>query len=449
MPANIGWERALLGTALADPDTMAAAEIVLPSDMTGCHQVLWSEMVSLQSRGALGPRALVEALRSANVLNTIGMEDDHETGERYIANLIRYRGEEMPEYANQVVNASIKRQLTQTAALIRSEAEDRDIPADEALDNAERRVMGLRRDRKDGVSMADLMAAVSGRMQTGPTGNIWTPGIPELKETMGFAEPEDFIIYASRPGEGKSSHLRFEGGVYAIQKAKPVLLINMENSDIEIARSFISMVSGIDKSKIKSGNLTDEERDRVNTAIDVLTVAPLYVKTMASPSARQVERACRQYIHEHNVELILVDYIQLMRNPGEDNRVQDLSLSSGILRGVALQNKVPLLAACQMSRAIEQRGEDPEPQLSDLRESGSLEQDSTIVIFPRNVWRNPQEAQLRLFRENIDGNRILNKAVPVRLHIKKNRNGPVGTTKPFLFDKATNLFRSIPGEMFE
>lgn len=444
LPASIGWERALLGTALYNPDAMQDAEAVLPSDLTGCHQIIWSEMVSLFQRGSLGPRALIEALRSRDMLDAIGFDDLSASGEHYVSALSTYRGEEIQEYVDRVIDASTKRQLRQVAALIKAEAEDANAPADEVLDAAEKRVMGLRRNRHmDGSSMADLMAAMDGRLNAGTvSGNVWRPSIPELEEVIGFAEPEDFIVIASRPGEGKSSILRYEIGVHAIRREQPALLINMENSEIEVARSFVSMVTGISKSKIKNGGLTDDEKERAKTAVAGLAQSPIYIVTISLPSAAQVARLCRHHISKNKVNLIAVDYVQLMHN-GIENRVQDVSMSSAVLRGIALNHGVPVLAACQMSRSIEQRGDNAEPQLSDLRESGSLEQDATIVGFPRNIWRDPQEAQLRIYPENIDGNRIINNAVPVKIHVKKNRNGPIGATRPFLFIKNVNLYRSI------
>ena len=447
IPVSIGWERALIGTALANPDTMPEAEAVLPSDLTGCHQIIWSEMIALQRRGSLGARSLLEALRTNGALATIGFEDSS-TGAPYVNELASYRGEEMPEYIGQVLSASTKRQLAQTAALIKVEAEDANILADQALDSAERRVMALRRGGSlEGSSMADLMTVLGSRMNGGNQGNIWTPTIPELREVVNFAEGEDYIIIASRPGEGKSSVLRYEIGYPAIIDADPSLLINMENSQIEVARSFVSMVTNVSKSKIKGGNLDDDEKVLVHDAMSALQRIPLYIVTLGAPSAAQIERHCRHYISKYGVKRIGVDYVQLIRN-GLDNKVQDVSVSSGSLRAISLNFGVPVIAAAQMSRNIEQRGEDADPQLSDLRESGSLEQDSTIVIFPRNVWKNPMEAQLRMFAENQFGNMIVNNAVPIRMHIKKNRNGPIGTTKPFLFVKNTNIYRSIREGVF-
>lgn len=446
----INWERAMLGTALADPAQMAHAEDVLPSDLTGSHQFLWAEMISLHRRGSLGPRALVEALRASNSLGTIAFEDVDERGEAYIVSLTRYRGEEMPEYAAQVVAAATKRQLRDAAALIRSEAQDDRVSVEEALENAERRIISLRRGGRDGVSVADLSVAFSQRLQTVRDGTFvpaWTPKLEPVRQVIDFAEAEDFIIVAGRPGDGKSTYLRYELGWAAVEDNVPTLLINMENSELEIYRSLISMLSGIHKSKLKSGRLTEHERERVACEVDALGRVPLYIWSRGAPSAREIVSVCRNYISRHNVRLIGVDYIQLIAN-GESNKVQDVSTSAVQLRSVPLNFHVPLIAAAQMSRAIEQRGDNAEPQLSDLRESGALEQSATVVMFTRPVWANPTEQDLYQFEENrtFDENHrpiVVSNAVPMRFKIAKNRNGSVGTTKDVLFLKHLNSYRPV------
>ena len=444
LPASLGWERALLGTALTNPDTMTETGDVLPSDFSGPHQQLWAEMVALSHRGSLGPRALVEALRSAGSLQAIGYDDLEAKGEQYIAVLSTFRGEEMPEYVTRVIGASTKRQLSQTAALIRVEAEDQNIPAEEALDGAERRIMALRRSRStEGTSMADLMVAITGRMNNPViTHNVWRPSIPELQRVIDFAEAEDYVLIAARPGDGKSSALRYEIGMPAILRGEPALLVNMENSEIEVGRAFIAMVTGINSRHIKSGNLNDEQKELVQEATEALQQVPLHIVSVGSPTAAEVERRCRHYISKLKVMRIGVDYVQLIRN-GMENGVQDVSKTSGVLRSIALNFGVPVIAAAQLNRQITGRGADAEPQLSDLRESGSLEQDSSMVIFPRQVWPSPNEAQLRMYQENIEGNFVMENAVPIKMIVKKNRNGPVGTTDPFLWCKYNNRYKPL------
>jgi replicative DNA helicase len=150
-------------------------------------------------------------------------------------------------------------------------------------------------------------------------------------------------------------------------------------------------------------------------------------------------------ITRDGIKRIAVDYIQLINN-GNENRVQDVSQTSGGLRGIALRYHVPILAASQMSREISKRGEDAEPQLTDLRDSGSIEQDATMVLFPINIWRSPTDRDIARYPENvgIDGTlRTQIKAIPIRLKVEKNRNGSTGKSEPVLWIKSTNEFRTL------
>ncbi len=156
---QFGWEMAAIGTAMADPDTVEDATDLMPSDFSGSNQVIWAHMMSLHRRGSLEPRALIESLRSSGELEELSAPDLDVRGEGYIAELLSHRGDAMPEYVEQVLGASIKRELRKIAALIAADAQDRSISADEATDNAERRLLSIRRNRIQslGVSMADLM----------------------------------------------------------------------------------------------------------------------------------------------------------------------------------------------------------------------------------------------------------------------------------------------------
>ncbi len=456
---NLNWERALIGTILAEPDNMVEAENVLPSDFTGSHAYIWAEMLALHTRGSLGPRALIESLRTSKLLDQIAFDDLEFRGERYIAALASYRGEELPEYVTQVIGAATKRELMTITALIRSEAQDEHMHADEVLERAEQRIMTLRRaGTVNGISGAALVGALSERIQQLQNGGFqpaWISKVNRIAEKIGFLEKEDYIIWAARPGEGKSSVLRTElffgatgvregdEGYYITEAKEPSLLINMENSTIEIARNGVAMISGVSKENLKTGVLTDREREAVHNAMGLIAESPLHVVSLGSPDGKQVKAVCRKYIHEFGVSQVYVDYVQLMRN-GLDKRNDDVSISSAALRSVALEYGVPVHAAAQMSRNIEGRGDSAEPQLSDLRDSGSLEQDATTVVFIQRVWRSPTAADLGRFIENhVPGGGIAENAVPVKFKIAKNRNGRIGETDPTLFIKDTNRFRSV------
>jgi replicative DNA helicase len=259
---TIGWERAAIGTALADPSVMSEATDLLPSDYTGAHQIIWAEMLALHRRSALELRSLIEALRSGGQLDEIGSSDVESTGEAYIAELLAHRGDAMGEYVDRVLGASIKRQLRRTAALIAAEADDDLVDPEEALDSAERRIITLRRSRLTsmGATFAD------------------------------FVEEKDFLINAARPGEGKSSSMRFDFIRTALE-GMPVTLFNLENGELEYARYAIALLTGIDSARLRNPRgLSDQELQSVRDAGERLARAPLYVVTLGAPSVRMINR---------------------------------------------------------------------------------------------------------------------------------------------------------------
>lgn len=445
---TVGWEMAVLGTALFDPQTMEVAEELLPSDFSGSHQVIWSEMLALYRRDALEERTLIEALRSAGQLESVHAFDAETSGEAYINQLLTYRGQNIQEYVDRVTDTAMRRSLREVAGLIASEAEDMRVPAIEVTDNAERRLMGIRRNRlnDEATPLADIASVFLQRVEGFRNGTVqpaWVPYNPELRRVLRYLDEEDYMIVAGRPGEGKSSLMRSEFGQSALGNI-PCLIFNLENSEIEYAKFMVSMITGINSERLKDPrSLTEEQMEQVRNVTQMLARLPLYVKTMGAPSALEIERIARQHVSKKGVKLIGVDYVQLIRN-GKERKEADVSESSNILRAIPLRYHVPVIANAQMSRNIVHRGEDAEPELSDLRDSGSLEQDATIVAFPRPLWISPTDAQLRMFPENRDERgRLEVNAIPIKIFIKKNRNGATGVTQPILWIKANNNFRAL------
>lgn len=449
----IGWERALLGTILHDPQAMSEAEMLMPSDFIGGHQLIWAEMLALHHREALDYRAVVESLRGQDNLDSVAPIMGEDGGEDYLDHLLTYRGGAVREYVDQVSSASLKRELGRVAALIRIDAENERMDAQEAADEAERRLLQLRRTRgvDEGTPLSSVISVFNSRVEGMREGTIqpaWTPSIDPIRNIVQFVDQDDFVVIAARPGEGKSSVMRYEF-VKAAEAGMPVLLFNLENGELEYAKFAISMRTGINSDKLKDPRLLrPDEIDMVRQASGELAQLPLYIKTMGSPSIKEINRVANQHVSRHKVQLIGLDYVQLVRN-GISRRVDDVSETTGVLRGMAINYKTPIIANAQLSREIEHRGNNANPVLADLRDSGSLEQDATMVWFQRFFWWEPSTVQLGIFRENVDpdgGVRLPAKAVPVRTFILKNRNGGVGTTQPYLWVKATNNFKPITNQ---
>ena len=453
---GLGWEAAVIGTVLTDPDTMDVAIELEPQDFSRSHRIIWNEVLGLHHRNALEPRALTEALRSAGDLEMIGSDigKPEVFGEHYIAELLTYQGNSINEYCQQVIENSIRRQLREVSALTAADALTSGLSADELLDEAERRLIALRRTRNDeGSSLGSILRTFMPTLEGMRSGNIqpaWKFELLALKNVIDYLDWSDFVIIAGRPGDGKSSYMRFEA-YHTVSKGVPVLTFNLENDEAEYARWSIALHTGIDGKLIRSPRLlSNAQLEQVREAAAELSEYPWEIVTLGSPSITDLERIARSKIRTLKPRLIQLDYIQLVNN-GLPNKVNDVSLTSQTLRAWAMVNRfgVPVMAASQLSRNIEGRGPLAEPQLSDLRDSGSIEQDATIVIFPRSTWDNPSPAEVRRFSENVtEYNELENvyRVIPIRMYVKKNRNGPIGTSDIIKWSKYCGNYQTLTRE---
>lgn len=445
------WELAAIGTALVDPNSMEEAEDLLPQDFTRSNRLVWAEISALHKRGSLDYRGVVESLRSKDVLQEVGADITDLSGIDYLEWCKSYAGAQMGEYARNVADSAVKRQLKEVASLIALDA-NTEKEADELLDDAERRIMGLRRTRQlSGIPIGDIIDTFMPHMEGMLDGSIQPAIVPKLTavaDIIGYYESSDFIIAAGRPGEGKSSYLRYEA-IRLAEDGKRILMFNLENDELEYARASVALRTGIDSRHLRSPRLLSRaELERVRGAVSDLRNLPIEVVTLGNPSVSDVARIARSKYRTFKPDMVLLDYIQLCDN-GVSNRVQDVTMSSQTLRGLAMKNQlhVPVMCAAQLSRAIESRGPQSDPQLSDLRESGSLEQDATVVLFVRPVWSaTPPRTEVMEFPENVDDRglmRSVHRAVPVRFHILKNRNGPVGVSPKVKWCKHTGNFQTL------
>ena len=441
------WELAVIGTALADPPSLEEAGELLPTDFTGKNQVVWAAILGLHNNGGFDANAVRIALeRDPEWKRQLseGNTDD------YLREALSFRGVTMRTYADKVLEASVKRGVKRAAALIAITAEEENATADDVLDYAEKQILQLRRTRmNEGVSIGDILSVFITRLDGMLAGTVrpaWTPSVVAVRSVIDFLEGSDFFVVGGRPGEGKSSYLRAEHHDLSIKNGVPSAIINMENDPIEYARYMIAIDTGIDSRKLKNpGLLTRQEIEAVKGSAQALATKPLKIVTMAAPSVADITRTARKMVQEHRIALLGVDYIQLARN-GLERRVDDIGVTTAGLRAFALGMSVPVLAASQLNRAIEVRNNgDDDPMLSDLRESGSLEQDATIVAFIRGYWRNPTEQQLRTFPENVVQGRLLErpKAIPVRFHFAKNRNGEMGVSDIVKWNKGNGKFQTL------
>jgi len=396
---------------------------------------------------------VTETLRSVGLLSSLGQDLGSIVGVDYIEMVCsKASPSSVSYYANQVVDASIRRSMRMSIALTSKDLEE-DLPADEVLDKAEERLWEMRRAKSNkGVEMAELLEILDTTIDDYVSGKrkpAYIPKNPDFRRIVGHLEDQDYLILGARPGEGKSSFLRAEAFLTARGRT-PVTIINMDNGDIDYPRYLVAFMTGINSKKLRMPTMmTEEERVQAKDAIKDLKSLPIRVVTMGNPSVEQVVAAMKKAYND-GAKTFFVDYVQQIQNPGlSTDPVQNISYTSSQLRGFNMKWKVPVLVASQFNRDITQRGNNSKPTLSDFKGSGSLEQDATVAMALRLI--EMEQNQLAQFPENLverNGRRVLAqdwdiRAVGVLLYVLKNRNGPVGESKPIKWDKATNTYTPL------
>jgi replicative DNA helicase len=451
-------EKIVLGTAINDPSTIEEISRLRMSDFSATNRDLFDVILALHNQDALSYRSVVETLRERDLLNFIG--DTELGGEEYLKDLLSQADSHgIKAYVTQIEENATRSNLREIAALIAAEASDRNKNFHEVMDHAEQRIFSLRRRTAtdEGVEFGELietyMPFVQG-MRDGSIKPAWVPPLSALRNLVQYVHRTEFVILAGRPGDGKSSLLRYHALKTVLgseeQPSMPVVTFNLENDAFEYSKFAICTLTGINSARLKDpAGLTEEEYDQIKRAAKALTEIPWRLITLSRPRAVEIDRIARKKAAE-GYKLIQIDYLQLINN-NKNNRVEDLADTTGTLRGIALRTNTPVVAACQLNRAIENRGELAEPMLSDLRESGSIEQDATQVWFIRSMWhKDPTADEITdpafYFPENFHNTgmtRSVPQAKPVKIYVSKNRNGPTGVTDPIKWNMATGEFNSF------
>ncbi len=251
-------------------------------------------------------------------------------------------------------------------------------------------------------------------------------GFHDLDHILGGFQKSDLLILAARPGVGKTS-LMLTFALHAAQQRKVVALFNLEMSAEQLVQRLVAQVSGIDAQRLRLGQLEDDEWPAFAEAIGHLSELPIYIDDTPAITVLQLRTKCRRLASERGLDIIFLDYLQLMDSDfRSENRVQEVSFISRSLKGLAREVGVPLMTASQLSRAVEQR-QDKRPQLSDLRESGSLEQDADVVMF---IYRE------ELYNEHTENPNVAD------VIISKHRSGPTGTVQLY-FNKRLTQFADV------
>jgi replicative DNA helicase len=323
-------------------------------------------------------------------------------------------------YGRIVEESAIRRRMIEAANQIAKSAFQEDVTIETAIDQAEQAVFGVSENRaqRDLKSIQSVLSSYFDTITDLAQRDEDMLGVPtafiDLDRLLGGLQPSDLLIIAGRPGSGKTSFMMSVARNAAINARKHIAVFSMEMSNEQLVQRLIAQETGINAQRLRLGQLQDNEWDLFAQAVETFSGTRIFLDDTPAITATQMRAKCRRLHAEHRLDLIVVDYLQLMSSDRRtDNRVQEVSYISRNLKVLARELNVPVLAAAQLSRAVEQRT-DKRPVLSDLRESGSLEQDADIVMF---IYR-PDENDPDTVRQNV-----------TEIMVAKHRNGPTGSVE--------------------
>jgi replicative DNA helicase len=418
LPHNLEAERCVLGAILIHNETFNhAAELIDAGDFyREAHRRIFERMVGLSERGqVIDLVTLKDELGRAGELEMVG-------GPAYIASLADGvpRSTNVEHYARIVKEKSTLRSLIYSANRILSSAYQAEEDADLLLDQAEKSIFEIAEDRLRAgfVPLRDLVQTSFGTIEKLQQHRGAVTGVPtgfiDLDEMTSGLQPSDLIIVAARPSMGKTSFVLNVAEHVGIHQGLTVGLFSLEMSKEQLFMRLLTSQGRIDAHRFRSGFLNERDYDRLSQTLATLAEAKVFIDDTASIGVLEMRAKSRRLKAEHGLNLLIVDYIQLMQGRGRfESRQQELASISRSLKGLAKELNVPIVALSQLSRAPEARA-DHRPQLSDLRESGALEQDADVVAF---IFRADQYEQ----KEETEG--------VAEIIVGKQRNGPTGTVR--------------------
>ncbi|NLX37827.1 MAG: replicative DNA helicase [Chloroflexi bacterium] len=431
-PQNIEAEQSVLGSLLIDPDAMVTVGSFLrPEDFyRETHGMVYDAIRTLNERHiAADFVTVVDELERRDQLETVG-------GASYLSSLINAvpTSVHVEHYARIIERQSTLRRLIAAAGQIAALAYEDQGEVDQVIDKAEQLLFEVsqRRISRELVHIKELIADYYDHVEfmlEHPGESFGLPvGFTDLDRLLGGLQKSDLIIIAARPSMGKSSLAISMAVNSAVKSNAVVALFTLEMSGEQVAQRMLQGRAGIPSDKLRKGNISELEWDHFTKASADLSEVQIFIDDTPSPSPTEIRTKARRLMAEKGLDLIIIDYLQLMQasDRRSENRVQEISYISRALKGVARDLNVPVIALSQLSRAVESR-ENKMPVLSDLRESGSIEQDADIVMF---IYREA------MYDENTERGQVTD------LRIAKHRNGPTGQVQLY-FDPGTTRFSDL------
>jgi replicative DNA helicase len=420
-------EEAVLGAVMIEQNAINEVIDILKDESfyVDSHQRIWRAIRLLfQNQAPIDLLTVTEQLKKNGDLDAAG-------GPFYVAQLTNKIGSaaNVEYHARLIAEKYIQRQLISTSSEIIKDAYEDSTDVFDLLDKAEKNLFAiaensLKRNSEDiGSILMGELKEIDIRMEnTEDHLNGVASGFLDLDRTTGGWQKSDLIIVAARPAMGKTAFTLALARNAAVDHKKGVAIFSLEMSSVQLVQRLMSMETQIPSDKIRKGNLLPYEYTQLTSKIDNLKSAPIFIDDTPAINVFELRSKCRRLKQQHDIQLVVIDYLQLMSGSIDGksgNREQEISQISRSLKGLAKELQIPVIALSQLSRAVETRGGDKKPILSDLRESGAIEQDADIVIF---LYRGEYYG----LEQDAEGNSTKDVAEVI---IAKHRNGPVKTVR--------------------
>ena len=426
-PRSLHAESAVLGSILKQPSSIVrVADFLRPEDFSEeRNKFVFQAMLSLFKDGMP-----IDYHSTADRLEQLGT---YERAGRLLylseLNLATPTSAHIEHYGRIVERTSVMRELISRAQVIAEIAYRDELPVEVALEKAEQLINSIseRRVTRDFRSLEEVLSEYMDQIEALQDGQATRYGIPtgyiDLDKLLGGFQRTDLIILAARTSVGKTSFALNLAVNAAVKHNATVAIFSLEMSAEQLASRLLSMESGVDSPRIRSAHLNEQETRKLDAALNHLAKAPIWVDDTPSIQIMELRSKARRLAAEHSLDMIVVDYLQLVASNGSESRVQELGQISRALKALARELRVPVIALSQLSRAVEQRTPHI-PQLSDLRESGNLEQDADVVLF---IYRDEK------YNPDTDKRGVAD------IIVAKHRNGPTGQVQLLFLERTTKF----------
>lgn len=428
-PQNVEAEEAILGGILLDPEAISRIADLLVSDAfyINAHKEIYKTALLLHNQGKPTDLMTVTTwLNDNNLLEKVG-------GQSKLAQLVEtvVSTVNIDRYAALVIDKYQRRRLIQAGNEIVHLGYDTSLELETVLDRAEQNIFGLSQTTANSglIPISDTLIDTFQEIENRNEG-VTLPGIPsnfyDLDSSTGGFQRSDLIIIAGRPSMGKTS---FAMGIARnIAEELPVAIFSLEMSKEQLVQRLLASEAGIESNYLRSGRISQNQWEPLSRALGTLSELPIFIDDSPNQTVMQMRSHLRRLQAQQGgkLGLVLIDYLQLMEGSGSDNRVQEISRITRSLKGLARELNVPVIALSQLSRSVETRN-NKRPMMSDLRESGSIEQDADLIIM--------------LYRDEYYSPNTPDRGV-AEVIIVKHRNGPTGTIK-FLFKPELTKFLNM------